>query len=86
MSFDHAILDILCCPLTQVPLERLPQSKLDRLNELIEAGQVKNESKVLLEETLSEALSTRDGKLAYPVRDGIPLLLIEQGIALGQCD
>ena len=86
MSIDAALLDILCCPLTQVPLQRLPDSKLARLNELIAEKRIKNESKVVVETPLEAALVTRDSKLAYPIRDGVPILLIEQGIALAQCE
>ena len=86
MSIDAALLDILCCPLTQVPLQRLPESRLAKLNELITEKRIKNESKVVVEMPLEAALVTRDGKLAYPIRDGVPILLIEQGIALAQCE
>lgn len=86
MSLDRAVLDILCCPLTHMPLEKLAPDRLARLNESIAAGAVKNESKQMLAAPLDAALVTRDGKLAYPVRDGIPVLLIDQAIALSQCD
>jgi len=86
MSFDSALLDIVCCPLTQAPLERLSEARLHRLNVLIQEGKIKNESKSIVEEPLAEALVTRDGRIAYPVRDGIPVLLIEQGIAMSQCE
>lgn len=86
MGIDSALLDILCCPLTQEPLERLSEAKLHRLNTLIAEKRIKNESKSVIEETLSEALVTRNGRIAYPVRDGIPMLLIDQGIAMGQCE
>ena len=33
---------------------------------------------------LREALVTRDRKLAYRIDDGIPVLLVEEGIAPGQ--
>ena len=38
----------------------------------------------MLSETLDEALVTDDGKLLYPVSDGIPVLLESESIGLEQ--
>lgn len=86
MSFDDALLDIVCCPLTEAPLERLDAARLARLNALIAEHKIINEAKAEVAEPLDEALVTRDGRLAYPVRDDIPILLIEEGIAMSQCE
>ena len=40
---------------------------------------------VLVDE-LHEALITRDGKFAYPIENGIPILLEGHGIALSQLE
>jgi uncharacterized protein YbaR (Trm112 family) len=84
MSFDSALLDILCCPATRLPLERMPSSRLERLNALVREAKIKNRGGDAVEAPLEEALMTRDGKLAYPVRDGIPVLLEDEGIELNQ--
>jgi uncharacterized protein YbaR (Trm112 family) len=84
LSFDTTLLDIICCPVTQMPLEIMPQSQLERLNESIRAHKIKQRNDVLLEEELEQALVTRDGKIAYPIRDGIPILLEGDGIVLSQ--
>jgi uncharacterized protein YbaR (Trm112 family) len=78
MSFDSALLDILCCPVTRLPLERVPAARLERLNALVAERRVKNRGGVIVEDRLEEALMTRDGKLAYPIRDGIPVMLEEE--------
>ncbi|MBL8226746.1 MAG: Trm112 family protein [Chromatiales bacterium] len=89
---DNKLLDIVCCPLTKLPLQRLDAARLRRLNQAISAGALRRGAPGLRSEasatgepvppdaTLTEALVTRDGRLVYPVRDGIPILLAEESI------
>lgn len=77
---DKRLLDIVCCPVTKLPLQLLDSERLMRLNSAITAGQLRNRSALPLPEILSEALVTRDGRLVYPVREGIPVLLEEESI------
>ena len=83
---DRALLDIVCCPVTRSPLTLLPEHELARLNERIAAGRLKNRDDALVTEPLTQALASRSAKLAYPVRDGIPVLLEDQAIPLTQLD
>ena len=77
---DKKLLDIVCCPVTRLPLQLLDGTRLARLNSAIESGTVHVRSENLLDEKLIEALVTRDGRLVYPVREGIPILLEEESI------
>lgn len=86
MSVDRNLLDIVCCPVTHQPLELVPEALLARLNERIEKGLLRAADDQQVVERLEQALMTRDGRIAYPVRDGIPVLLEEHGIHVGQLD
>ena len=77
---DKRLLDIVCCPVTKLPLQLLDSEHLATLNRAISAGQLRNRAAQPVPETLSEALVTRDGRLVYPVRNGIPVLLEEESI------
>ncbi len=77
---DKKLLDIICCPLTKLPLELLASEKLAELNSAIASGTVRNRGGQDLSEPLQEALITRDNRLVYPVRDTIPILLEEESI------
>jgi uncharacterized protein YbaR (Trm112 family) len=81
---DKRLLDIICCPLTKLPLQLLDSERLDQLNAHIQAGEVKNHGESGLSDSLAEALVTRDGRLVYPVREGIPILLEEESIDWNQ--
>lgn len=81
---DKRLLDIICCPVTRLPLEVLDAERLSRLNAAIAAGSVRNHADHNLSGALGEALVTRDGRLAYPIRDGIPILLEDECIDLKQ--
>lgn len=86
MSFDRKLLDIVCCPATHLPLRLMPDSLLDQLNAGIAAGAVRQRDDKLVTEPLEQALMTEDQRLAYPIRDDIPMLLEELGIAIAQAE
>ena len=81
---DRKLLDILACPATRQSLALLEARGLDALNAAILAGTVQRIDDTPQVDTLREALVTRDRKLAYRIDDGIPVLLVEEGIATGQ--
>jgi uncharacterized protein YbaR (Trm112 family) len=74
------LLDILCCPITRRPLQRLDAATLARVNEAIVAGSVRNHGGLEIRDTLQAALVTTEGDLVYPVRDGVPVLFEEDCI------
>lgn len=84
MSIDGKLLEILCCPVSKIPLIRLPASRLDKLNRAIKDGNVQTVDGVPVTESLNEALMTEDSKVIYPVIDSIPILLEEKGIGTTQ--
>ena len=81
MSVDRNLLEILVCPVTKVPVRPLAAERLAQLNRLIEAGEVRNVGGAELAEPLREALVTADARTIYPVDDGIPVMLEDEGIA-----
>jgi len=81
---DRKLLDILACPATRQPLSLLEARGLEALNQAITGGGIARVDGSPQREPLREALVTRDRKLAYRVDDGIPVLLVEEAIALGQ--
>ncbi len=77
---DRKLLDLLVCPATRQPLALLDRASLEALNGAIAAGGVKRADDAPQTAPLREALITRDRRTVYRVDDGIPVLLVEEGI------
>lgn len=77
---DSRLLEILCCPITRRPLDRISDSQLQQINAAISEGKVRNHGGAQLADPLAGALVTADGDLVYPVRNDIPVLLEEECI------
>ncbi len=59
---------------------------LKKINTAISEGRLANRDGAILSESLKEALITDDGKIMYPVNDGIPVLLEGASVELNQLD
>ena len=76
------LLAILICPETKQPVAPATPAQLTAANNSIRAGNAYNRAGVRVEKELTEALVREDGHALYPVEDGIPVMLVEESIAL----
>ncbi len=59
---------------------------LKKINTAISEGRLANRDGAILSESVKEALISDDGKIMYPVNDGIPVLLEGASVVLNQLD
>ena len=80
---DPDLLSILCCPETHQPLRPAPAELIESLNERIRQGNIRNRSGSVITERCEAGLLRQDGKALYPVRGGLPILLVAEAIPVG---
>ena len=80
MNIDNELLAILCCPETKQEVTRADEQLIHLLNDRIGKGVVKNKAGQPVSEKLDGGLLRADKKMLYPVREDIPIMLIEEGI------
>jgi uncharacterized protein YbaR (Trm112 family) len=79
---DQQLLDILVCPETKQPVRPAAADVLADLNAAIARGDVKTRGEQPVTEPVREGLIREDGLFLYPVRDEIPIMLIDEAIPL----
>ncbi len=82
MPVNPELLEILVCPESKQPVSSASEEILAKVNAEISAGRLRNRGGEKVEEAISEGLVREDGKILYPVDDGIPVMLIEESIEL----
>ena len=82
MPVSDELLEILVCPETRQPLRAASSDELARLNARRQSGELRNRGGEAVPAELSEGLIREDGRVLYPVDDGIPVMLIEESIEL----
>jgi uncharacterized protein len=76
------LLEILVCPESKTPVRLADEALVASVNEKIAAGTVHNVAGQRVTRPLEEALIREDGLRLYPVLGGIPVMLIDESIAL----
>jgi len=80
MAVSKDLVDILCCPVTKVPVRLLTEGELSSLNAGIRGGSVKHADGSPVDTPLDEGLITEDGVSVYKVLESIPIMLKDQAI------
>lgn len=83
-AFPTDMLDYLVCPETHQTLRLADDALLARLRAAQQAGKLQNKSGAPVAGAIEQALVREDNLIAYLVNDGIPVMLIEEGVELGQ--
>ncbi len=75
------LLEVLCCPADRSAVRLATPAELEALNARIASG-TRNNSGAPVTDKLEAAIIRVDGTFAYPVREEIPVMLIDEAIPL----
>ena len=76
LPMDASLLEIICCPETHQPLRFATTDELARMTPSSSSATPSSST------PLEAALLREDGRAAYPIREGIPLLVIEAQLTI----
>jgi uncharacterized protein len=79
---DQELLGMLCCPETKEDVTLAEAGLIASVNQRIEAGKLKNRGGEEVKEKLDGGLIRADRKYLYPIREDIPIMLIDEAIPL----
>lgn len=80
MPLDQELLDILVCPETKEPIAVAGAAVLERVNAAVAEGRAATRGGEQVADPVDEGLLREDGRVLYPIREGIPIMLIDESI------
>jgi uncharacterized protein YbaR (Trm112 family) len=78
------LLSLLRCPENRTPLRLVDEALLTQLNDCAAAGRLHNVGGNAIGPRIDGALIREDGRFVYPIVEGIPRLLTDEGIPVAQ--
>lgn len=81
---SQQLVEILVCPEDNSPVHLADPELIEKLNERISRGELKTREGELVLDLLEEGLVREDGQVLYPVREGIPIMLLSEAISLAE--
>jgi uncharacterized protein len=81
---DAELLKILVCPENKTPVTLAGDEVVSKANGAIAAGTLTNRAGEKVEEAIDAGLVREDGQFMYPIRDDIPIMLIDEAIPMEQ--
>ncbi len=76
-------LDLFVCPQNHATLRVADAALIDRLNQSIARGELKNAAGQIVSRPLDGGLLRADGRMLYPIVDEIPILLPDEAFGVG---
>ncbi|MBF0289153.1 MAG: hypothetical protein HQM14_15145 [SAR324 cluster bacterium] len=81
---DQELLNILACPETKETVSLVEKELIEKINKKIKEGNLLNRNKEPVKENIDGGLMRADKKYLYPIREDIPVMLIEEAIPLDE--
>jgi uncharacterized protein YbaR (Trm112 family) len=82
MPINQELLDILVCPDSRQSLSLAGAEELAGINQRIAKRELVNRAGAVVTQEIEGALIREDRQYFYPIRDDIPVMLIDQAIGL----
>jgi len=81
---NKELLALLVCPETHQDVILATPGEIALLNEAIRQGRVRTAGGSPVNQPVDDALIRADRSIAYPIRDGIPVMLVAEGLAISE--
>jgi uncharacterized protein YbaR (Trm112 family) len=79
---NDEMLKLFCCPETHQPVRQAEQALIQQLNQKIASGTLRDHSGKTVKDPLDAGLLRQDGKILFPIRREVIVMLMTEGIPL----